>query len=150
MNQPYRHILAAVDLDEGGAQVLQRAQQLAHGFAARLSVVHVVEYVSLDTGEALIATPVDLSQQMVHQATQQLQTLCAQHDIHAAAARVLSGPIASEILHAAREGAVDLIVIGHQPRRGFFDALLSHTEESVVSRAPCDVLALALPASSVG
>ena len=143
MNQ-YRHLLAAIDLDADGARVLQRAKALAAGFGARLSVVHVVEYVSLDTGEALIATPVDLSGQMSEQAVKQLHALCDTCGIDRATARILNGPITLEILRAAGELGADLIVIGHQPRRGFLDSLLSHTEESVVSRAPCDVLALAL------
>lgn len=147
MNE-YQHVLAAVDLDAAGGRVLQRAATLAKGFGARLSVVHVVEYVSLDTGEALIATPVDLSSQMTEQATQQLHALCAAQGIDPAVSRVLSGPVTLEILHAAGDLNVDLIVLGHQPRRGFFARLLSHTDESVVSRAPCDVLALAIPAES--
>jgi universal stress protein A len=58
-----------------------------------------------------------------------------------ASARVVPGGAASEILRQSQELKADLIVIGHQQRRGLA-ALFSHTDESVVHRAPCDVLAL--------
>lgn len=145
MDHPYRHILAAVDLDDSGDYVLQRAQRLARDCDARLSVVHVVEYLPLDSGEGLIATPVDLNPQLVQQAQQRLQALCQRHDVPAIAARVLSGPVTLEIVHAAGELHPDLVVVGHQPRRGFFAALFSHTGETLVGKAPCDVLVLRLP-----
>jgi universal stress protein A len=141
----YQHILAAIDLDANGERVLQRAKSLADAYAARLSVVHVVEYVTLDTGEALIATPVDLTREMVAGAQTQLTALCEKAGVPASSARVLSGPVALEILNLAQSLGVDLIAVGHQPRKGFLSALFSHTEENVVSKAPCDVLALKLP-----
>lgn len=140
----YRHILAAVELDDNGSQLLTRARELAELMNARLSVVHVVEYVTLDTGEALIATPVDLTQQMVAAAQKQVYALCERAGVPAESAQVLSGPIAGEILKTAQELGVDLIAVGHQPRRGFLASLFNHTEESVVSKAPCDVLAFKL------
>lgn len=141
----YRHILAAVDLDANGERVLARAKSLADAYAARLSVVHVVEYVTLDTGEALIATPVDLTREMVAGATTQLAALCEKTGVPPASAQVLTGPVALEILNTAKALGVDLIAVGHAPRKGFLAALFSHTEENVVSKAPCDVLALKLP-----
>lgn len=140
----YQHVLAAVELDEAGERVLQRARELAQAFGARLSVVHVVEYVTLDSGEALMATPVDLTQQMVQNAKKKLDEICARLSLPPASARVLPGPVPLEILNAAKDLGVDLIAVGHQPRRGFFSALFSHTEENVVSKTPCDVLVLKL------
>lgn len=140
----YQHILAAVELDEHAEQLLKRAQTLAQDQGARLSVVHVVEYITLNTGEALIATPVDMTQEMINAAEVQLQKLCSKLGIPAESARVLIGPITNQILDAAKETGADLIAVGHQPRRGFLSNFFSHTDESVVSNAPCDVLALRL------
>lgn len=58
-----------------------------------------------------------------------------------AAARVVPGGAVGEILRQSQELKADLIVIGHQQRRGLA-ALFSHTDESVVHRAPCDVMVL--------
>ena len=141
----YTHVLAAIDLDPNGERVLQRARDLAQTFGARLSIVHVVEYVALDSGEGLIATPVDLTAQLVQKARGQLDSICQRQGIAPASSRVLSGPVPMQILEAARELNADLIAVGHQARRGWLAALFSHTEQNVVSRAPCDVLALRLP-----
>ena len=46
-----------------------------------------------------------------------------------------------QIQQVAESLKVDLIVLGHHPRHGIA-AWFSHTEESVVTRATCDVLAL--------
>lgn len=140
----YQHILAAIDLDPHGEQVLRHAGDLAQTFHARLSVLHVVEFVPLDSGDALmIATP-DLNRQLVDQARQQAEALCSKCGLPAGCLDVIQGSAAAEIKRIARERGIDLIVIGHHPRRGL-GALFSHTDEHVVQRAPCDVLALRLP-----
>jgi universal stress protein A len=140
----YRHILAAVETHEEGQAVLTRARDLSRLFGARLSVVHVVEYLPVDpAGDALLTTPVDLSRERATQAEGRLKEWCQQLDIPAEQARVAVGTITAEILRAAQESGADLIVVGHHPRHGLA-ALFSHTEGGVVQRAPCDVLAIRL------
>lgn len=140
----YQHILAAVDLDSHGSRVLDHACALAKLFGARLSVLHVVEFIPMDSGDALmIATP-DLNRQLVEQARQQVDALCQRCGISVDSAQVVQGAASGEIKRMAGDKGVDLIVIGHHPRRGLA-ALFSHTDEHVVQRAPCDVLAVRLP-----
>lgn len=140
----YRHILAAIELDDNGPPVLQRAQALAKLFGSELSVVHVVEYVPIESGDALVAAPVNLMQELTGQAEQKLLALCQGNGVAQTSARILCGPVAGEILNFVREKGVDLVVVGHHPRRGLL-ALFSHTEEDVVARAHCDLLTLNLP-----
>lgn len=139
----YRHLLAAVELDEGGERVLRRAAALAARFGARLAAVHVVEYVAIDSGEALMAAPPDLTEQLLGQARARLDELCDRCAVPRADAQVASGGVTQEIMRIARERGADLIVVGHHPRRGLA-AWFNHTEQDVVQRAPCDVLALSL------
>ncbi len=141
----YRHILAAISLDEQGADVLRRARAMAQQDAAKLSVLHVVEYIPLETGEALMAAPADLSQQLVEQAREQLTSLCAQQDVPESSVHIGNGAVSREVSRCVEELGADLIVVGHQPRRGFLASLFNHTEQDVVQRAPCDVLVVALP-----
>ena len=141
----YRHILAAVETHEEGQAVLTRARDLSRLFGARLSAVHVVEYLPVDpAGDALLTTPVDLSRERAAQAEARLKDWCRQLEIPAEQARVAVGTITAEILRAAHDAGADLIVVGHHPRRGLA-ALFSHTDGGVVQRAPCDVLAIHLP-----
>lgn len=145
----YQHLLAAIDVDDNGERVLRRARELAALFGARLSVLHVVEYVAIDTGEALMAAPSDLTEQLLEQAKGRLLALCERCGVPVAAAQVSSGGVAGEIMAVARDLVADLIVIGHHPRKGI-RAWFSHTEQDVVQRAPCDVLALSLPPAAAG
>jgi universal stress protein A len=140
----YSHILAAVEIHDDGQAVLARARDLARQFGAQLSVLHVVEYLPVDpAGDALLTTPVDLSRERATQAEARLREWCQALEIKSEQARVAVGSVTAEILRAAQENHADLIVVGHHPRRGLA-ALFSHTEEGVVSRAPCDVLAVHL------
>ncbi|HUR42153.1 MAG TPA: universal stress protein [Verrucomicrobiae bacterium] len=140
----YRHILAAVETHDDGQPVLTRARDLARQFDARLSVVHVVEYLPVDpAGDALLTTPVDLSRERASQAEARLKDWCRALDIPPEHAHVAVGTITAEILRAAAAAGADLIVVGHHPRSGLA-ALFSHTEGGVVQRAPCDVLAVHL------
>lgn len=140
---PYHHLLVAVALDELGERVLSRAKTLAAAFDARLSIVHVVEYIPLETGEALMAAPPDLSAQLAAQADQQLSERCAQLGIGDCERHIVSGGVSAEVHRCAAEIGADLIVVGHHPRHGLA-ALFSHTEEDIVQRAHCDVIALHL------
>ncbi|MFC4251062.1 universal stress protein [Sinimarinibacterium flocculans] len=139
----YQHLLAAIAIDEHGEGVAQRAKALAAQFGARLSIVHVVEYIPLETGEALMAAPPDLAAQLQEQARTRLHELSVRLGLESAQLRVASGGVAAEIHRAAKELGADLIIVGHHPRHGL-SALFSHTEEDVVQRARCDVLAVCL------
>jgi universal stress protein A len=140
----YRHILVAVEMQDEGRTILDRARNLADRFGATLSVLHVVEYLPVDpAGDALLTTPVDLSRERVSQAETRLGEWCQSLGIPAAQTRVTVGAITAEIIRAATETGADLIVVGHPPRKGLA-SLFSHTEEGVVTRAPCDVLVLHL------
>ncbi|MBI2383564.1 MAG: universal stress protein [Gammaproteobacteria bacterium] len=140
----YTHVLAAVEIHESGQAVMARARDLARVFDARLSILHVVEYLPVDpAGDALLTAPIDLSRERAQQAEGRLHEWCHALGIPTERAQVAIGSVTTEILRVAREGGVDLIVVGHHPRRGL-SALFSHTEEGVVQRAGCDVLALYL------
>lgn len=142
----YRNILAAVETHEEGQAVLSRARELARQFGAQLSVLHVVEYLPVDpAGDALLTTPVDLSRERATHAEARIREWCLALQIPPGQARVVTGTVTTEILRAAEQAGSDLIVVGHHPRRGLA-ALFSHTEGGVVQRAPCDVLAVHLPA----
>ncbi len=139
----YTHLLAAIALDEHGEGVALRAKHLAAAFNARLSIVHVVEYIPLETGEAIMAAPPDLAVQLQQQAETRLRELCTRHQLEQATLRVASGSVASEIHKTAADLGADLIVVGHHPRHGL-SALFNHTEQNVLTRAKSDVLAVCM------
>ena len=140
----YEHILIAVDLTEASERVAQRALALAERCDARLSLVHVVEYVPVDpAGEALLPPPVNMEDELMDAARQRLDALAGKLNLPDCRRHVVLGNIKTEVARLASENGVDLIVLGSHERHGL-QLLLGSTERSVLSAAPCDVLAVRL------
>lgn len=140
--EPYRNILAVVDLMADSTAVARRALAIAQSAAAPPpTLLHVVEYVPVEPlGDSLLPV-VQLESELLQRARTRMSELAAQ--LGATAWRVESGNIKNEILRAAREGQHDLIVIGSHERHGL-SILVNLTEDTVLHGAPCDVLAVRL------
>lgn len=140
----YKQILLGLDLKEQSASVGRKAVELARSEGAQLSLVHVVEFIPVDpAGEALLPPPVNLEQELVESAKQRLEALANELGVPDAPRRVEIGTIKSEILRVAQEVGADLIVLGSYERHGLA-LLLGSTDKSVLSHAPCDILAIRL------
>ncbi|MGH8456449.1 MAG: universal stress protein, partial [Stenotrophobium sp.] len=87
------------------------------------------------------AAPAELTLQLEEQARSQLRAMCERRQIPETSVRVITGGVVTEILRASKELGADLILIGHRPRSGLA-SLFSYTDESVVHKSRCDVLAL--------
>lgn len=140
----YQHLLIAVDLTEASETVANRARALAEAFGARLSLLHVVEYVPVDpAGEALLPPPVNMEDDLMDAARRRLDALAEKLGLPDCRRHVVLGNIKTEIARVASDNGVDLIVLGSHERHGL-QLLLGSTERSVLAAAPCDVLAIRL------
>jgi universal stress protein A len=140
----YQRILVAVDLSAESDRVMARALDFARRHGASLTLLHVVEYVPVEPmGEALLPS-MQIEEELARGAQARLDALAERHGI-AAADRVLrTGSTKAEIVRAAKDGGVDLIVLGSRERHGLA-IILNLTEDTVLHAAPCDVLAVRLP-----
>ena len=139
----YSHILLAVDFSESAYAVGQRACQVREASGARLSLIHVVEFMQVDlSNELLLPQELELDLELQEIARRRLREYasrlgldddCPQH--------VSQGSTRREILSLAEQSGVDLIVIGSHGRRGI-QLLLGSTANAVLHGAPCDVLAV--------
>lgn len=144
----YQHILIAVDLNEDSGFVARRASALATAIGARLSLLHVVEYVPVDpAGEALLPPPVNMEDELMDAARQRLDALAEKLELPDCRRHVVLGNIKTEVARFAEENDVDLVVLGSHERHGL-SLLWGSTEKSVMSAAPCDVLAVRLRANA--
>lgn len=138
----YQHMLLAVDFAPDSEQVATRAHAMAQSHQARLSLVHVVEYVPMDLGsELVLPQEVELDQELCAAAEQRLAELGLRLAVSEADQHVLQGSTRGEILQLAKDCAVDLIIIGSHGRHGI-QRLLGSTANAVLHGAPCDVLAV--------
>jgi universal stress protein A len=140
--QAYSHILLAVDFSNNTDAIFERALNMRKALNARLSLVHIVEFVQFDfSSELTMPQELELDQELLELADKRLQQLGEKYGIADGERIVSQGNTKREILRIAEEQKVDLIVIGSHGRAGI-QLLLGSTANAILHGAPCDVLAV--------
>lgn len=141
----YERILVGVDLGEHSERVLERAKAIAGLTGAKLRILHVVEYVPVEPmGEALLPA-VNIEEELVAGARTRLTELAGAAGLAEAERSVVAGTIKTELVREAKDWAANLVVLGSRERHGLA-LIVNLTEDAVLHGAPCDVLAVRLPA----
>jgi universal stress protein A len=141
---PYRHLLLAADFAPETDCVVARAGELRAHLQARLTLLHVVEYLPMSySGDLVLPEDFDLEQELVEVAKRQMAALGERLDVPPEDRRIETGSTGRTILRVAEEIGADLIVLGSHGRHGLA-ALLGSTARSVLNGAKCDVLAVRL------
>lgn len=145
MSKLFSKILLPTDFSEAGRPAAACACEMARQFNATLYCLHVVDdsyqYWSAMGPEPVIVGPAP--QELLESARQRLRRFCAEYlrDIpQPAMESVTLGNPFVEIVGAAKEHAIDLIVMGTHGRGAIAHALLGGTTEKVIRKAPCAVL----------
>jgi universal stress protein A len=136
-------ILVPTDFSADASAAFAYARELARVFDATVHLLHVVEYplaASAWSSEIYTAEIAGLQLNMVRDAEQHLRGLAA--DDSALSTEVRLGNAAKQIVEAAREMAIDLIVMGTRGRTGLAHVIVGSVAERVVRFAPCPVLTL--------
>jgi len=143
----YARLLLAVDFAPETEQVIARAVQLRERYGARLSLLHVVEYLPMAySGDLVLPDDFDLEQELLTVAKRQMAALGERLAVAEEERRIEIGGTGHTILRVADETDVDLIVLGSHGRHGLA-ALLGSTARSVLNGAKCDVLAVRVSGS---
>ena len=143
VSRPFQigRILVPVDFSECSKKALQYAVPFARQCGASLWLLNVVRLV-YPTGELGTAAPpvseADATEASRVALDQLVHTGIGDQVPTATLVRV--GLAAEEIVAAARELAIDLIIISTHGHTGLRHVLLGSTTEHVVRRAPCPVL----------
>ncbi|HBE91862.1 MAG TPA: universal stress protein, partial [Gammaproteobacteria bacterium] len=97
----YSHILLAVDFTPVTDTVAQQALELCQAFKARLSLVHVVEFVQMDLSNDLVMPQalLEIDQGLMKRARQRLQELAEELGVDKSECFVSQGSTRREILH---------------------------------------------------
>jgi universal stress protein A len=143
----YQRILLAVDLSTDSLLIGQRARTLAAALDAELEMIHVIEPappVVAIPPEPVMPVIVTTQAELTEIAQAQIGRLARELGVPETHWRVVVGDIKREIVRTATDGQMDLIAIGSRGRHALA-FLLKPTEDVVVRRAPCDVLAVRLP-----
>jgi universal stress protein A len=138
----YTHILLAVDFSPSTKGSAQRAVELVRRYGARLSLIHVVEYLPIALDAELMLPPMTgVEEQLMENARKHLGELAASLGVNEAPRYVELGSTKLEILRVAETQGVDLIVVGSHGRHGLA-RVLGSTASAVLHGAHCDVLAV--------
>ena len=142
----YTHILVAVDFSSSVDQVVAKAGEIAKRNNARLSLLHVVEYmppITYDYDPVLISNWAVDDEQMLKHAEQSLQNISEKQNLQNAELNVQLGTPKHEISQFVKDNNCDLIVMGSHGRHGI-SLLLGSTANAILHAMPCDILTIKL------
>lgn len=139
-----QHILVPVDFSEPSKYALDYAMTLAGQLHARLTLLHVIQTpivgdgLDMGGGASLALYLQQLETEM--QRTIEEYAAGARQAGLTCATEVVHGVPFQQILHAATEHKIDLIVMGTYGHTGLQHFFLGSVAEKVVRLAPCPVL----------
>ena len=137
----YKHILVAIDLSDEADEVLEKARSLAEANQAKLTMVHVVEPLSVAYGSDIPLDLTTLQDEITHQARERISQLAETIHLEKGEQHVVYGRPEREVHRIAEETDVDMIVVGSHGRHGLA-LILGSTSTSILHGACCDVLAV--------
>jgi len=141
----YQHILIAADFSEHSQQVINRAQELAERYQAKLSICHIIEDFPIAdfAYEPMISIDLDMRDAMLDSGKKHIADIAGKFNIAEENQWVEFGSPSLNVVRLAEEHKVDLIVVGSHGRHGI-KLLLGSTANGVLHHALCDVLAVRL------
>jgi nucleotide-binding universal stress UspA family protein len=139
--QPIQHILVAHDFYECSDAALDYAVALARRLGARITVFHAYEIPSMGAPEVLVLAT-DWTKQFGIVAQEKLDKVVERIRGTGVDVRweLRQGTAWRELDAFAREGQIDLIVVGSHGRRGVPRFMLGSVAEKIVRTAPRPVL----------
>jgi universal stress protein A len=136
-------ILVPVDFSPLSKKALHYATRMACEFGAQVNVLHVVEPEVPPAFDGFMIAPPVISNGASHSCTGQLKglvSLVRKAGVEQVSSTVRTGLAAFEIVEAAKDLDVDLIVIATHGYTGWKHFAIGSTAERVVRAAPCPVL----------
>lgn len=136
-----RKILVPVDFSGPSRKAIHYAQVFAEQFDATLVLVHAVEPMAYPPDFAFVPLlPPDLEEKRSGEILRQLEEIAAGVRGVRVESVVRMGRPWQQIVDAAKEEDVDLIVLSTHGYTGMKHALLGSVAEKIVRHAPCPVL----------
>ncbi len=144
----YKHILVPTDFSKSSGLAASRGKNLADNLNAKLTVLHVVNYVPPGYMSAILPATLANEDALVDMARIYLENWLKQENLSGCGQIISSGSPKTEIVKAANEHSADLIVMGAHNQAELM-GLIGSTTNAVIHHAPCDVLTTRLQPSSI-
>ena len=144
-----RRILVPTDFSKFSGNALKYGAAFAEKFGSELHLLHIVQDLALFIPEAVLIAPATTPpvEQFKAAARAALDRVIQEMNLPGVkiVSDVVEGVPFAEIVRAAREKDVDLIVMGTHGHTGLVHMLLGSVAEKVVRKAPCPVLTVRDP-----
>ena len=142
-------ILLPTDFSEHSEHALSYALSFAKEYGAKLYVLHVIEDIQYLANAYMFDVPVmpsfaDIEQSRLKEMQEFIDRVITDPTVAIEKAIKRGRPFV-EIIRAAREEEVDLIVIATHGRSGIEHVFFGSVAEKVVRKAPCPVLSIRMP-----
>jgi nucleotide-binding universal stress UspA family protein len=142
-----KKLLVPTDFSESARHALTYGTSFAREYGAELTLLHVVENLTVGYASDLFPVPMaEVFQEISGYAKAELSKLAkvAREKDVAVVEQVVQGKPSAEIIRFAQEQKIDMIVLGTHGKGMLDQALFGSTTERVVRRAPCPVLTVRL------
>ena len=140
---PFRKILVPTDFSKHSAHAIDTAADLSRRYEASVTLAYVFEPVTYALPEGHVMQSPPQLEEMRSAFEQRLVEATAEARVAGALdvqSKLLTGPVANEIVDFARQDQFDLIVMGTHGRTGLRHLVLGSVAEKVVRTASCAVL----------
>jgi nucleotide-binding universal stress UspA family protein len=139
---PIHKILCPTDFSDSAQSAFQLACALARDYQAALVVIHVTPSPRAFAPDG-IALPLPAEEPYeLHARLMHLHPVDSGMDVEY---HILEGDAGAQILKAARDAKVDVIVMGTHGKSGLTRLLMGSVAENVMRHAPCPVLTVRGP-----
>jgi nucleotide-binding universal stress UspA family protein len=142
-----RKLLVPTDFSESARHALTYGVSFAREYGAELTLLHVVENLTVGYASDLFPVPMaEVFQEISGYAKAELAKLAevAREKKVGVVENVVQGKPSAEIIRFAQEQKIDMIVLGTHGKGMLDQALFGSTTERVVRRSPCPVLTVRL------
>jgi nucleotide-binding universal stress UspA family protein len=148
--RPFQKILVPTDFSKHSAEAVAAAVDISRRYDATITLAYVFEPVTyaLPEGHVMQSPPqLEEMQEVFEKRLLQAEADARALGASSVDAKLLTGPVASEITDYAGRAGYDLIVMGTHGRTGLRHLVLGSVAEKVVRTAPCAVLTVRVPES---
>lgn len=143
----YKNVLVPTDFSRASEVAAARARALAEQCGAKLTVIHVVDYVPPGYATPELPLAIASTDAVTGRARAYLSKWVKDNGLDGCEELLVAGSPKRQIIKAARERDVDVIVMGTQGATGIA-SILGSTTNAVMHSAPVDLLAVRIPEGS--
>jgi universal stress protein A len=137
----YKHILVAVDASPSATAILKKAGEIARVFDSKLSIIHVIEPLSIAYGSDVPLDLTSLQEEIFQQAREKIKKSITKFNLSVEETYIMHGYPDQEIHQIINDTDIDLLVLGSHGKGGFL-FFTSSTSTDVMHGITCDMLAI--------